>query len=146
MPNAEPSILEQLRPKVMRPLAAFSPPLAFGTLERPVGGRRELHDRPGATHPSPNRRGATGHMRTMFRPAGISDSRAEEAPTEPGVELTVATIIRGSRIPLPEVGAGALPERRLMLADLEDALAAYLTHANAGTQRGRRTLDEIRAW
>jgi hypothetical protein len=44
------------------------------------------------------------------------------------------------------ISAGTQPEKRLMLAVLEDAITTFQRHLQSGTRRSRRLVEDVEAW
>lgn len=73
------------------------------------------------------------------------DERRESAPTVWG-ELAPAAVLPAQLAPAFRCDSTVLPEKRLMLAVLEDAVAAYQRCACASTPAGRRDFLEAQSW
>ena len=56
------------------------------------------------------------------------------------------TILPSQLLDTSHLGAARQPEKRLMLAVLEDGIATFQRTVSATTRRARREFDEVRAW
>ena len=56
------------------------------------------------------------------------------------------TILPSQLLDASHLGAARQPEKRLMLAVLEDGIATFQRTLSATTRRARREFDEVRAW
>jgi len=75
----------------------------------------------------------------MATPAAAED-RSASAGFEP------ETILPSQLLDLARLGAGIQPEKRLMLAVLEDAVATFQRTATATSRIGMRDFGEVDAW
>jgi len=73
-------------------------------------------------------------------PAMAEDRSAPAAGFEP------ETILPIQLLDTNRLGATMQPEKRLMLAVLEDAIATFQRSLGASTRAGARERDEVRAW
>jgi hypothetical protein len=69
---------------------------------------------------------------------------AEDRPSASGFEPE--TILPSQLLDTSHLGAARQPEKRLMLAVLEDGIATFQRTVSATTRRARREFDEVRAW
>jgi len=139
-------IFERLRSRVMRPLPTLSTPFRFGAFENPHVAFCE-HGTTAAAKFGVDRHAPRVSTRPAFRLSFAPNTLARETVDGPNSpDVTAQGIIRRARVAAPGNGAGAVPERRLMLAVLEDALAILLSYSNSRTRSDRGTVGEVRAW
>ena len=70
----------------------------------------------------------------------MADDRASASGFEP------ETILPTQLLDTSHLGAARQPEKRLMLAVLEDGIATFQRTVSATSRRARREFDEVRTW
>ena len=63
-----------------------------------------------------------------------------------GLELAPETVLPSQFFDRLQVDASLQPEKRLMLAVLEDAVGTFQKYVNVGTRHGRRLFSEAEEW
>jgi hypothetical protein len=76
----------------------------------------------------------------MSNAPAMAEDRASASGFEP------ETILPSQLLDTSHLGAARQPEKRLMLAVLEDAIATFQRTMSATSRRARREFDEVRAW
>jgi hypothetical protein len=66
--------------------------------------------------------------------------------TAEAIEVAPETMVPVQFFDTRRSGAAQVPEKRLMLAVLEAAVAEFQRHARAGTRAGQRAFDDAEAW
>jgi hypothetical protein len=74
-----------------------------------------------------------------LRSVGITEERTA-TPLEPD------TLVPSQYFDRVGVDAGVQPEKRLMLAVLEEAIATFQRHALSSSPRSRRLVEEVETW
>ena len=74
------------------------------------------------------------------------DATAKTSETSGGVDLETETVLPSQYFAGPRIGADIQPEKRLMLAVLEEAVGTYQNNASATKGPGRRLFADAEAW
>src|SRR5712692_3797621 len=124
----------------------------FATARRHVSLRRFTGPR---TFPPPDR--CTGSLRRMARDLLLARLRGGGAPMETqaarrldepagGPGLEPETILPSQFFDRFQIDASLQPEKRLMLAVLEDAVGTFQKYVTSSTRRGQRLFTEAEDW
>ena len=76
----------------------------------------------------------------MSNEPAMAEDRSPAAGFEP------ETILPSQLLDTSHLGAARQPEKRLMLAVLEDGIATFQRTVSATSRAGRREFDEVRTW
>jgi len=74
------------------------------------------------------------------------EAQAARKLEEPGPGLEPETILPSQFFDRLQIDASLQPEKRLMLAVLEDAVGTFQKHVSASTRRGQRLFGEAEQW